>query len=368
MKESAMTRKSVITAAVVLAFSSLLAGCYQVGPGSVKSGRTEYNIAIQKTNGQQLLLNLVRLRYRDTPYFLQVASVSTSFEMSANASVSGFFPKAAPDSFGAGAGVELVDKPTITYTPLHGDRFVKQLMSPVDLSTVLLLYHSGWSVERIGRILFQSINGVANAPRASGPTPAQPPVYRDFLEVAKLMRSLQTSGKVMLGRAVAHEGKQEAIEIHLAQGASSSPEWKRLAELLKLPPGRESFHLTAAATGGPGQIAVVPRSLLTAMYYVSQSVEPPAADCRAGRVTMTRGQDGKVFDWQNLTGGLMRIRSGVLRPSNAYVSVKYRGSWFYIDDSDLTSKSTFSLLVQLFALQAGDVKSSGPILTLPVAR
>ncbi len=47
-------------------------------------------------------------------------------------------------------------------------------------------------------------------------------------------------------------------------------------------------------------------------------------------------------------------------------AVKYRSSWFYIDDSDLTAKSTFALLMQLFALQAGEIKSTGPILTLPV--
>ena len=50
------------------------------------------------------------------------------------------------------------------------------------------------------------------------------------------------------------------------------------------------------------------------------------------------------------------------------VRLKYRNHWFYIDDSDLTSKSTFSLLMQLFALQAGEIKASGPVFTLPVNR
>jgi len=62
----------------------------------------------------------------------------------------------------------------------------------------------------------------------------------------------------------------------------------------------------------------------------------------------------------------MRIASSSMPPDNAYVAVRYRGSWFYVNDSDLTSKSTFSLLMQLFALRAGDVKSAGPVLTLPV--
>jgi hypothetical protein len=48
------------------------------------------------------------------------------------------------------------------------------------------------------------------------------------------------------------------------------------------------------------------------------------------------------------------------------VAVQYRGSWFYIDDSDLSSKSTFNLLGQLFELQAGEAGGSVPLLTLPI--
>lgn len=43
-----------------------------------------------------------------------------------------------------------------------------------------------------------------------------------------------------------------------------------------------------------------------------------------------------------------------------------RGSWFYIDDSDLDSKSTFSMLMQLFALQSGNSDGMTPVLTIPV--
>ncbi|WP_293688025.1 hypothetical protein [Thiolapillus sp.] len=49
-----------------------------------------------------------------------------------------------------------------------------------------------------------------------------------------------------------------------------------------------------------------------------------------------------------------------------YPAVHSRGSRFYIDDSDLESKSTFSLPGQLFALQSGQLKSTAPVLTLPV--
>jgi hypothetical protein len=63
-----------------------LIGCHQAGPDSVETSRSNYNIAIQQTSSEQLLLNLARLRYRDTPFFMEVASVSTSFDFDASAS------------------------------------------------------------------------------------------------------------------------------------------------------------------------------------------------------------------------------------------------------------------------------------------
>src|SRR5688572_12148496 len=56
-------------AAVLFAVSG--SGCTRhLGPRAVKWERTHYNLAIQETDDTQLLLNLVRLKYRDTPVFL----------------------------------------------------------------------------------------------------------------------------------------------------------------------------------------------------------------------------------------------------------------------------------------------------------
>jgi hypothetical protein len=56
----------------------------------------------------------------------------------------------------------------------------------------------------------------------------------------------------------------------------------------------------------------------------------------------------------------------VAKTNDAATRVPYRGSWFYIADSDIDSKATFTLLAQFFALSAGEVPSTAPILTLPV--
>ena len=356
-----------IPVSVILAAAT--AGCSVVGPASVRMGRADYNIAVQQTNAEQLLLNLVRLRYRDVPYFLEVASVSTSFEFNTGASGGVSLPESAGKAYDLGAAVSMLENPTVTYTPLQGEQFVTQLMSPISLDTLLLLYHSGWSIERVFRVSLQSVNGVRNAPSASGPTPDYVPRYKRFLEVTKLLRTLQIRHVLSLGHSTAAGTDKPSVEMRVDPKALGWDEVKQLCNLLNLEPGRETFRLTTErGAGGKDRVALATRSLSSILFYVSQSVAAPERDELAGRVTVTRDEQGKRFDWLAVTGGLMRISSSSMPPGNAYVAIRYRGSWFYVDDSDLTSKSTFSLLMQLFALQAGDVKSAGPVLTLPVSR
>jgi len=83
-------------------------------------------------------------------------------------------------------------------------------------------------------------------------------------------------------------------------------------------------------------------------------------------VTFTVDSEGLPFDWSQMTGSLLRVHSGTWPPVNASVAIEHHGHWFWIDDSDLTSKSTFALLSQLFSLQAGGASAAAPVLTIPV--
>ena len=84
-----------------------------------------------------------------------------------------------------------------------------------------------------------------------------------------------------------------------------------------------------------------------------------------GRVPLTRDREGRPFDWQRLTGKIMRVHYSRREPGSAHLAVFYRGLWFYIDDADLDSKATFSFLTQVLELQSGEIKSAAPVLTLP---
>jgi len=84
----------------------------------------------------------------------------------------------------------------------------------------------------------------------------------------------------------------------------------------------------------------------------------------ARRVTVTRTPGGEYINWLDVVGDIMKIRCSSRRPPNAAVAVDHHGKWFYIADDDLNAKSTFSLLSQLFSLQAGEIKSTAPFLMM----
>jgi len=324
-------------------------------------------MVIQQTNNEQLLLNLVRLRYRDTPYFLEVSSVATTFDFTASATGTVSLPESESKAYDLGAGISFSEQPTVSYTPLQGEDFVRQLMSPIDLNTIILLYYSGWSVERISRVCLQSVNGVPNAPSASGPTPDYVPKYERFQEVARCLRQLQLQGALDIYQEPSGDPNNPIVKIHISDKALQSSEAIQLYDLLGLEHGRSNFHLiNNVRAADETSIVTRSRSLIGSLFYISQSVEVPSEDENKGRVTVTKDEQGNRFDWRQVTGEIMNIHWSEQRPKNAYVTVNYYGRWFYIDDSDLTSKSTFSLLMQLFALQAGEIKSTAPVLTLPV--
>jgi hypothetical protein len=49
----------------------------------------------------------------------------------------------------------------------------------------------------------------------------------------------------------------------------------------------------------------------------------------------------------------------------AFVTVNYRDSWIWIDDTDFASKRMFSFLMLLFSLTETGCQGAAPIVTVP---
>lgn len=352
-----------------LLFFLVLTGCQSsFGPGALNATHPAYNQAAINTLNQQMLLNLVRLKYRDTPYFLKLNSITASLSFSGSIGVDSSF------DLGPGGnivkpslGVSYFDKPTLSYAPLQGEDFLKSILSSLPLEAILVMSQSGWKMERIFGLCVERINNLYNAPSASGPTPDRAPRYQRFKRMLDLLQKLQSSDQIVIGR------NQAGIFLYIKTEGISSDEIGQLTKLLDLKASPDKKTIGAIQIGNnelqasPEQITIRTRSMVGLMFYLSQNTEIPKAHRQAGLVTLTKKDKEQWFDWDDTPAGqVFKIHFSQAFPKNAFLAVNYRDFWFYIADNDLQSKSTFLLLTQLFELQSGQTQVDGPTLTVPL--
>jgi hypothetical protein len=366
-----------VRAAAILALSGLLAsGCTTgLGPRAVRTERPDYNREIVHSSDAEMLLNLVRLRYNDSPLFLELGSVVSQYTYDASLSATGQVGGGVAAQGTLGTGLDYAERPSITYTPLAGEEFATRMLTPIPLDWMMLFTQTGWSAERLMLVTIQRVNDLTNALEATGPAPEREPDYQRFADFAARLDRLRAAGLIGLNWESAKgqvnpPGRYRRLWVH--PGDPGSPLAEDVAAVrreLGLDPSHQEFQLTAFPYGRkPDQVGMRCRSLLGVLYFLSKSVEAPAAHVQAGLVTVTRDEHGQPFDWSRVTGKVMSIRSQKEAPAHAYVAVQHRGYWFYIADDDQSSKATFTLVNLLFSLQSAGAKGKAPILTLPAGR
>ena len=100
----------------------LIAGCNSFGPTTISRDRFDYSGALAKSWKNQMLLNLVKMRYLDLPVYLEVGQIVSGYSVQTDLVAAGQVARTgAGDTFlGLGARGTFTDRPTITYTPLPG--------------------------------------------------------------------------------------------------------------------------------------------------------------------------------------------------------------------------------------------------------
>jgi hypothetical protein len=345
-----------------------LGGCSPLGARTIPGARFDYNDAIVRSFDSQMLLNLVRLRYQDSILFLDLSSVVASYHREVNGSVSpSGVINPATYNWAASAGGAWSESPTISYVPLQGEDFAKRLLAPIQPSAILLLSRSGWGLERLLLCTVQQLNELPNGTAVGGVAPVQVLHFERFQRVAVLLRTLQEHGYIQLN-TLADPSDTVAVTagpIPMDDGARAMAD--EVIELLKLS-SREGEPIPLDAPSfprKPAQVVLTGRSFLGVMTFLAQQVKIPEEHVRAGLVRVTKGPDGKPFAWEQLSGGLFRVHSGRSEPERAFLKIQYRDHWFWIDDADLESKGTYTLLAQLFSLQAANGRIQAPMLTIP---
>jgi hypothetical protein len=260
-----------------------------------------------------------------------------------------------------GAGGTYTDQPTVTYTPLTGNKFIKSLMTPLTPDSVFFMIQSGWPADGVLVMATSAINGLKNQQSSvSGTIPPDP----DFMRVVALMRKIQVAGGVAF--RIVQDAEKKQTSILTFRREDTAPEVLadavELRRLLKLDPDANEFKLAFGATAiNDKEVAMQTRSIIQLMGILAAQVEVPPQD-----LTGHSAAPG----WESMPNSeeatrLIRIHSSKSEPTHAFVAVPYKDYWFWIDDHDLKSKRVFSFIMLLFTLADTGEAQPLPLVTIP---
>jgi hypothetical protein len=402
-------------------------GC-AFGPKVLEMSHGRYNEAIRQVDEEELLRNLVHMRYNETAINLTVSSIAAQYELTAGAEARPFFiapnpsnsnivfrtfTKILPDVTGSAA-----NRPTITLIPSDTGDAVEKFLTPISAETLVFLAETSWPVSTVMRLWVERLNGVPNASSASGPQRDQIPDFERFRRVADLMqlvrrlrlgdvksdeRFVEVGGPLPASAVTAVAAveaakngleyrpradgaywnlvrKQRRLAFVANPEAIGHPVLDDLAQLLNLQPRQLSYEVIVEQglvpdpqqwPGPPSNdLRITLRSSAQVYFFLANGVEVPPDHLAKGLVRLPANPDGSLFDGRAITADLFTVHAhrGHKPPATAFVAIRYRDYWYYIDDRDQASKETFALVLAITRLDFGRQAPGAPFLTLPVGR
>jgi hypothetical protein len=366
MKTYCFKDRWVLILSTLLLVMFTISGCAGVGPRNISQGRADYNEAINKTEDEQMLLSIVKGRYGETFSLLKVSGVAANFSFGTSAGIDvGFGPSAnyAGNLVPFSGGLTYEENPTITYAPVQGEMYIRQLLTPISLDFLLLIVRTGAYATSPLIVLVKRINDMKNPDFLDVPSAEPDPRFYRFVE---LNRKLISADVV---NWVADPRKEVAFDILITGYAPTySEQVREYLTLLGLPMSKEESEdivfpvYFAVKSRGLDGIAISTRSTGDLIQILRAAIEVPQEHNIAG-VTIEYPEMG-------LIGKNLRIHSSKDKPEGAAVAVRYRDYWFYINDTDIRTKVFYQMLRILWSVSiaASTDASAAPVFTIPVSR
>jgi hypothetical protein len=339
-----------------------LVGCSSFGPPSVDRDRFEYINAIASSWKQQTLLNIVKLRYADTPVFLDVGQIISGYQLQGTVAIGGSVSSTSyyGDILSMGSTGSFTDKPTITYTPLTGAHFIQVMITPIPPPALLMRVEEGWPIDILLQLGAQAINGLSNRKSGVQGHAADP----DFLRLLAALRRLQVSGVLDFRVEVSKETKQEGAILIINQ-MNLPPEVQAdrnlVRKLLGLRTDLKEFKIVYGTISNKDDvIAIQTRSGFQLLAQLGSYVEVPAEHIAEGRTYPQIKRSDSVLSLPPL----IKIHADKAQPADSFVAVRYRDYWYWVDDRDFRSKGIFTFLMIIMTLAETEEKTPVPIVTI----
>ena len=384
-----------------------------MGSWAMRGTRLQYNESFSHTSSQEMLLNIVRMRYGEVPTFLDLPIINSVTEARMNGT--GAQPADSPLQGIFGGNFGLRDEPTLSYQPRSGDNLAESMVQAFPAE--LLLDVSPGNDRRTFLLAFvDSINGVRNSPTATSPASRILEPNDEFRHAVDLFTGLENRGAFKVRVAKHHTESHGAVPVSAVLGQdmvlaakegyvyekaddqvtlvkrgklmamainpeeTEAADVQELERVLGLEIGRSAYTFKSRedaeidmnmgsavglAEDATDTMAMNVRSGYQVLAFLSKGVDVPDAHVRRCSVQLFQGPDGRPFDGRQLTRGLFHVCVQKHRPLRSDLAVHYRGHWFYIPEDDVQSRATLNLLKLAIDLQS-EAGQTGPVLTLPL--
>jgi hypothetical protein len=327
-----------------------------------------------------------------------------------------------PTTGNIGGSLNWLDSPTVTITPRQGTEILGPLTSRMSVLTIAKMANAGYRFDFLLSLMAEGLTDV-RGPQTGVGTDFRPG-DKEFIEAHRIgrptdrQRTAQSSGTFSwndpysditykreditvenqltaialgggVGRFRSYDGgktyyftdKNDYPAMWIDPDARTSGDGKRVIELLNLQP----TPLKRVWTFAPSRVVDgtdfenVPddprpeirmrlRSFYSVLNLLAYGIDIPPKDEEEGRAFTKASYDQAVREGRAVDlSDKFVVHSSSERPANAFVAVKHRGSWFYVDDRDHVSKRFFNAVYDLFNMEiAPSGGGGGPILTVPV--
>ncbi|WP_250513194.1 hypothetical protein [Caballeronia sp. INDeC2] len=366
-----MTRKALSIA--ILSVSFLAAGCAGIGPGRLKADQVDYARALGDAKKREILAAIVGLRFADAPSFLTVSSIIAAYTFDTTGGVVFNAGSGAQPNYAQATGsVSYSNHPTFTFTPTTGDAYASAYIRPLSPTLVMPLAESGIPIDLLLRITAQSISGLQNGNALGGPNASGSP---EFFLLLQALRRLQLAGELNIETRNTDYDKSDKSKkgnsadkggVFITLGATRSGSNKEVVEdltlvrkLLHLSPKMKTYEIVYGQSSEQNRVPMVTRSVLGILTDLGAQIAVPDEQVGSGATKPSIG----------LIGGETRptiiVKVGEKVPKDAYVSVLYDKSQYWIDRGDFDSKYAFTVVQNLMALAEVTDTAKSPVVTIP---
>ena len=369
-----------------------ICGCGTTTPHTVNT-TVEFNIGLHRALNEQLLLNLVRMRFREPALFLNPKHLSGEAKVAVTGAINPSLEVDGGGGFGFGSllpGVAATREysPMISFSHVSGES--QHYHEQVTMELLNHLLKAEWNIEVLLRVFVERLNDIKNDPRNETK-------YLEFMSLAKNLKSEQDE----YGLVVTSKTVEENVLTYVPPPPSppETPKSRRAAvqadpvkprltlqlsldELIELEEkgyeiGLSTEKLVVSKKREVGTVLrslnpshddpsrrspIVTRSFYDALFFLAQGIEVPS------ELQASVKSYGKAYETS--VRQILTVKWADSCPENAYIQTEYKGYCWYIEDlgpsgkGGSLSKDTISLLQMVYMLQGTDVSGRDPVLSV----